>query len=317
LQTVIASGATRFKPLNAFGDPQSWAEMCGGVVSLGQTIGNLIAGGNDGAKQMSPAEYRSRMDQYNAALDNGATGDQLSALYHNLGLDSVTVSAAPITPVEVDELPPIPGATTLGVPDVNGGGEVQTSIGPSQLTKDQLRQRFWAALKNAQDVRQLPREVTYTFDPNAQYVVQQYRTTGTIMEPVNGTRIFKDTRAEVDDFLSQHAGVVQQSDGSTLSWGELLSETTGANAVTIFAGAVDPSYNDYNVSYGAQGNNPAINENLDYGVWQEVAINSMFHEAYHATEYAAFLAGSTTADYNNEYKARIYSLMHMKKGGYP
>jgi len=53
------------------------------------------------------------MDQYNAALDNGATPDQLGALYHNLGLDSVTVSATPLgQPVEVEPLPPIPGVAT-------------------------------------------------------------------------------------------------------------------------------------------------------------------------------------------------------------
>jgi YD repeat-containing protein len=81
--------------------------------TIGQTIGNLVAGeiqqqgGQSNQSPMSPAEYRARMDQYNAALDSGATGDQLTALYHNLGLDAVTAGSAPLgAPVKVSDLPP-------------------------------------------------------------------------------------------------------------------------------------------------------------------------------------------------------------------
>lgn len=77
--------------------------------NVGQTIGNAIAQGQDPASQsLTPAQYQANMDQYNQALDSGTmSADQLGALYHSLGLDSVTVSAAPISPVEEYSLPPI------------------------------------------------------------------------------------------------------------------------------------------------------------------------------------------------------------------
>ncbi len=77
---------------------------------------------------MSPAEYQANMDQYNAALDSGASPDQLSALYHNLGLDGVTAGAAPLgAPVEVGYLPPVAG-TQLSMDDVRNIGTTALSL---------------------------------------------------------------------------------------------------------------------------------------------------------------------------------------------
>ncbi len=45
MQAALASGATRFKPLIAFGDLESGARTRVRVLSLGQTIGNALAGG--------------------------------------------------------------------------------------------------------------------------------------------------------------------------------------------------------------------------------------------------------------------------------
>ncbi len=68
MQAALASGATRFKPLIAFGDLESGARTRVRVLSLGQTIGNAIASAQDDVTVPgSPA--------YNAAIDSEESTD--------------------------------------------------------------------------------------------------------------------------------------------------------------------------------------------------------------------------------------------------
>jgi YD repeat-containing protein len=183
-----------------------------------------------------------------------------------------------------------------------------TGIRNPQLSERQLYQRYWGSLENAQNKRNLPKEVKYSFQPN--YAVSQVRTTG-VSDEVKQTKYFS-TRSDADNFLAQHTSIITNKDGSTVFWGEMNGLTTGPNQATIYAGAVDPSQNGYTVYHPAVNGKPEINVQLDPGVWQEVSINTLFHEAYHAIEEAA---GDPQS--GNEYNARAYSLTHMTKGGYP
>ena len=116
--------------------------------AIGQTIGNIaisaMAGppagtaskdkpkpgagggqvGNDIERKSMPAEYKLRMNQYNAALDSGAAPDQLESLFRELGLDSVTAGSAPLgAPVVVSALTPLQAdsiSSTLAVETIAG-----------------------------------------------------------------------------------------------------------------------------------------------------------------------------------------------------
>ncbi len=108
-----------------------------------------------------------------------------------------------------------------------------------------------------------------------------------------------DTRFQTDEFLDQNS-----------DYSELLGETTGPNLVAIYAGAVDPSVADYEVYYPSWAGRPVIDQTLTS--WQEVAINTLFHEEFHASGWSY-----GESDFRNEYEAREFSLQHMAPGGYP
>jgi RHS repeat-associated protein len=176
--------------------------------------------------------------------------------------------------------------------DVVGGVEHVTAY--PQLTKQQLYERFWAAEKNSLDDRDLFKDVKYDFDP--EYAVSQDDRNGDV-DNLKGPLTMKESRSETDDFLSKNP-----------KWGEVAALTTGPDRVTVYAGAVDPSPAGYNVYYPAGNGHPELNVMLKS--WQEVAINNLFHEEYHAVE-------DPNPGWNDEYKARVFSLQNMGPGGYP
>ncbi|MEI9997638.1 MAG: LysM peptidoglycan-binding domain-containing protein [Rhizomicrobium sp.] len=98
--------------------------------TIGQTIGNAIAGEVEGSDQLTPAEHESRMNVYNSALNTGAEPDKLAELYHELGLDSVTPGAPPVDHVDVQSLGSISDdVDTITAYEEANGWQVQGLIG--------------------------------------------------------------------------------------------------------------------------------------------------------------------------------------------
>jgi len=75
LQAALASRATRFKPLIAFGDLESGARTRVRVLSLAQTIGNAIAGGISGQDDTSGSTGDPIKDALRAGFDRAEAND--------------------------------------------------------------------------------------------------------------------------------------------------------------------------------------------------------------------------------------------------
>ena len=118
MQAALASRATRFKPLIALGDLESGARTRVRVLSLGQTIGNLVAGGIQQSQQPD--------DGWSSEGTTGAT-------VHN-------------TPVEVSDLPPIDMPTVdlsgliATVPSLNIASDIASTPTPNVVISQHAAQ---------------------------------------------------------------------------------------------------------------------------------------------------------------------------------
>lgn len=96
----------------AFGDPESWPEMCVGVLSLGQTIGNAIAGGIEESQQQ---------DKLNSMFNEAAGDPSVQASVQQAASNDPSVQAA-LQDAGYDPNQPLTPAQLMAVLNANTSG---------------------------------------------------------------------------------------------------------------------------------------------------------------------------------------------------
>ena len=128
MQAAIASGATRFKPLMAFGDLESAAQNRGGVLSLGQTIGNAIV---DGIEEGQTQAAKTSSDDFT----NFSQADKQMGAQSSLQQSVVGIECAPphsnvtfITNAPIPKPKPDDNNITLSISDPAAADSVVNEI---------------------------------------------------------------------------------------------------------------------------------------------------------------------------------------------